>query len=47
MKNEEEAYQAVKTSLGKLAMDYVDLVLLHQPMKDYFAAYRGIIKAYK
>lgn len=47
MKNEEDAYQAVKTSLGKLEMDYVDLILLHQPMKDYFAAYRGITRAYK
>lgn len=47
MGNEEDAYQAVKTSLGKLDMDYVDLILLHQPMKDYFAAYRGITKAYK
>lgn len=47
MKNEEDAYQAVKTSLGKLAMDYVDLILLHQPMRDYFAAYRGITKAYR
>ncbi len=47
MSNEEDAYQAVKTSLGKLEMDYVDLILLHQPMKDYFAAYRGITRAYK
>ena len=47
MGNEEDAYQAVKTSLGKLDMDYVDLILLHQPMKDYFAAYRGITRAYK
>lgn len=46
-KNEETAYEAVKTSLAKLNMDYVDLVLLHQPMGDYFAAYRGITKAYK
>ena len=46
-KNEETAYEAVKTSLAKLSMDYVDLVLLHQPMGDYFAAYRGITKAYK
>lgn len=46
-KNEETAYEAVKTSLKKLNMDYVDLVLLHQPMGDYFAAYRGIEKAYK
>lgn len=47
MGNEETAYQAVKTSLGKLEMKYVDLILLHQPMKDYFAAYRGITRAYK
>lgn len=46
-KTEETAYEAVKTSLAKLDMDYVDLVLLHQPMGDYFAAYRGIEKAYK
>ena len=46
-KTEDTAYEAVKTSLGKLAMPYVDLILLHQPMGDYFAAYRGIEKAYK
>ncbi len=46
MTDEASAYQAVETSLKKLAMDYVDLILLHQPMKDYFAAYRGITKAY-
>ena len=47
MKSEEAAYEAVKTSLAKLNMPYVDLVLLHQPMGDYFAAYRGITRAYK
>lgn len=47
MGSEDSAYQAVKTSLAKLDMPYVDLVLLHQPMNDYFAAYRGITKAYK
>ena len=46
-RNEETAYEAVKTSLKKLDMPYVDLVLLHQAMGDYFAAYRGITKAYK
>ena len=46
-KNEETAYQAVKTSLAKLDMEYVDLVLLHQALGDYFAAYRGITKAYR
>ena len=47
MGSKEAAYQAVKTSLKRLNMDYVDLILLHQPMNDYFAAYRGITKAYK
>ena len=47
MGTEETAYEAVKASLGRLNMDYVDLILLHQPMNDYFAAYRGITKAYK
>lgn len=47
MKTEETAYEAVKTSLKKLDMSYADLILLHQPMGDYFAAYRGITRAYK
>lgn len=46
-KTEETAYEAVKTSLAKLDLEYVDLVLLHQAMGDYFAAYRGITRAYK
>ena len=47
MKTEDTAYESVKSSLAKLGLDYVDLILLHQPMGDYFAAYRGITKAYK
>jgi diketogulonate reductase-like aldo/keto reductase len=46
-KSEDTAYEAVKASLAKLDMSYVDLILLHQPMGDYFAAYRGIEKACK
>lgn len=46
-KTEQDAYDAVKTSLEKLDMPYVDLVLLHQAMGDYFAAYRGITRAYR
>lgn len=46
-KTEKTAYDAVKESLKKLDMDYVNLILLHQPMGDYFAAYRGITKAYR
>ena len=47
MGTEEAAYQAVQASLERLHMDYADLILLHQPMNDYFAAYRVITKAYK
>ena len=47
MKTEEAAYEAVKASLKRLNLDYADLILLHQPMSDYFAAYRGLTKAYK
>lgn len=47
MGTEEAAYQAVQASLERLHMDYADLILLHQPMNDYFAAYRGITKVYK
>lgn len=46
-KNEDTAYEAVKASLKNLHMSYVDLILLHQPIGDYFAAYRGLEKAYK
>lgn len=46
-KTEATAYEAIKVSLKKLNMDYADLILLHQPMGDYFAAYRGLEKAYK
>lgn len=46
-KSEDTAYEAVRTSLEKLNMSYVDLVLIHQPMGDYFAAYHGIEKAYR
>lgn len=45
MASEENSYKAVETSLKKLNLSYADLILLHQPMKDYFAAYLGIEKA--
>ena len=47
MKTEAAAYEAVKTSLERLGLPYLDLVLLHQPLGDYFAAYRGITRAYR
>jgi len=47
MVNEDTAYEAIRTSLKKLDMEYLDLILIHQAMKDYFAAYRGMERAYK
>lgn len=41
------AASIMMVSFAKLDMEYVDLVLLHQALGDYFAAYRGITKAYK
>ena len=46
-KTEETAYEAVKASLAKLHMPYVDLILLSPPMGDYFAPSRGIERAYR
>lgn len=45
MKGPGEAYKSVQVSLKKAGLDRFDLVLLHQPMGDYFTAYRDIIKA--
>ena len=41
----EKAQAAIETSLKKLGLDYVDLYLIHQPMGDYFGAYRAMEKA--
>ena len=47
MKTEDGAYSSMKESLAKLDMEYIDLILIHQPMGDYFAGYRALEKAYK
>lgn len=47
MINEETAYQGVLRSLEKSGLEYLDLYLLHQAMRDYFAAWRGLERAYK
>lgn len=43
----DKAKEAVEESLQKLQLDYIDLVLLHQPFKDYHGAYRALIDLYK
>ena len=43
----EKAKASVDESLKKMQLDYLDLVLLHQPFKDYHGAYRALIDLYK
>ena len=43
----ENAKASVEESLKKLQLDYIDLVLLHQPFKDYYGAYRALVDLYK
>lgn len=47
MKSEEDTLRAVEASLKKSGLEYLDLMLLHQAMGDYFAAWRGLEKAYR
>lgn len=38
---------AIEQSLEKLNIGYIDLVLLHQAMSDYYGAWRALEKAYE
>ncbi len=38
---------SVLESMRKLKVDYIDLVLLHQPFNDYYGAYRALEDLYK
>lgn len=33
--------------MDKLGLDYIDLVLLHQPFSDYYGAYRALEDLYE
>lgn len=43
----EKAKQSVEESLEKMQLDYLDLVLLHQPFNDYYGAYKALVDLYK
>ena len=44
---EGKTYDSVVESLKKLKTDHLDLILLHQPVGDYYAAYRDLEKLYE
>ncbi len=43
----EAAKDSIDRSLQKLKMDYIDLLLIHQPFGDYYGTYRAMEEAYK
>ena len=43
----EKTRASVLRSLEKLRLDYVDLVLLHQPFSDYYGSYRALEALYR
>lgn len=43
----EKCKASVFESLKKLGLDYIDLILLHQPFADYYGAYRALEELYE
>lgn len=43
----EKAKVSIDESLNKLQMDYIDLLLIHQPFNDYYGTWRAMEEAYK
>jgi len=43
----EKARASILKSLERLQMDYVDLLLIHQPFNDYYGTYRAMEELYK
>lgn len=47
MQSYDTAKKAIHASLEKMGLEYLDLYLLHQAMKDYFSAWRAMEDAYR
>ena len=43
----EKAKASIESSLKKMKLDYLDLVLIHQPVNDYYGTYRAMQDLYK
>lgn len=43
----ENAKKSIEVSLEKLQIDYLDLLLIHQPFNDYYGTYRAMEDLYK
>lgn len=45
--NPQDARASIEQSLRKLKTDYIDLLLVHQPVGDYYATYHVMEEAYR
>ena len=43
----EKATTSIEESMRKLQVDYIDLMLIHQPFNDYYGTYRAMEDLYK
>lgn len=43
----EKAKASILASLEKMQLDYLDLMLIHQPLSDYYGTYRAMEELYK
>lgn len=44
---EQQSVDAVHRALERMGIDYLDLILLHQSLGDYYSAWRGLTKLYR
>lgn len=43
----DKARQSIEESMKKMQLTYIDLVLIHQPVGDYYGTYRAMTELYK